>query len=122
MKPVWALVDRLQDRPYNRDLHTLELDMNIMQINTEILQSNFTNDQLTSIVDAVKFARARLTDMNKRSLRVGQRVSFTSSRTGTLMSGDVVKIAIKFVTVRTIAGLWKVPANMLSPVLEAELA
>ena len=122
MKPVWALVDRLQDRPYNRDLHTLELDMNIMQINTEILQSNFTNDQLTSIVDAVKFARARLTDMNKRSLRVGQRVSFTSSRTGTLMSGDVVKIAIKFVTVRTIAGLWRVPANMLSPVLEAELA
>ena len=122
MKPVWALVDRLQDRPYNRDLHTLELDMNIMQINTEILQSNFTNDQLTSIVDAVKFARARLTDMNKRSLRIGQRVSFTSSRTGTLMSGDVVKIAIKFVTVRTIAGLWRVPANMLSPVLEAELA
>ena len=122
MKPVWALVDRLQDRPYNRDLHTLELDMNIMQINTAILQSNFTNDQLTSIVDAVKFARARLTDMNKRSLRVGQRVSFTSSRTGTLMSGDVVKIAIKFVTVRTIAGLWRVPANMLSPVLETELA
>ena len=122
MKPVWALVDRLQDRPYNRDLHTLELDMNIMQINTEILQSNFTNDQLSSIIDAVKFARSRLTDMNKRSLRVGQRVSFTSSRTGTLMSGDVVKIAIKFVTVRTIAGLWRVPANMLSPVLEAELA
>ena len=96
--------------------------MNITQINTEILQSNFTNDQLSSILDAVKFARARLTDMNKRSLRVGQRVSFTSSRTGTLMSGDVVKIAIKFVTVRTIAGLWRVPANMLSPVLEAELA
>lgn len=122
MKPVWALVDGLQDRPYNRDLHTLELDMNIMQINTAILQSNFTNDQLTSIIDAIKFARARLTDMNKRTLRVGQRVSFTSSRTGTLMSGDVVKIAIKFVTVRTIAGLWRVPANMLSPVLEAELA
>ena len=122
MKPVWALVDRLQDRPYNRDLHTLGADMNITQINTEILQSNFTNDQLSSIIDAVKFARARLTDMNKRSLRVGQRVSFTSSRTGTLMSGDVVKIAIKFVTVRTIAGLWRVPANMLSPVLEAELA
>ena len=96
--------------------------MNIMQINTAILQGGFTNDQLSSIIDAVKVARARLTDMNKRSLRIGQRVSFTSSRTGTQMSGDVIKIAIKFVTVRTAAGLWRVPANMLSPVLEAEFA
>jgi hypothetical protein len=28
----------------------------------------------------------------------------------------VVKIAIKYVTVRTVQGLWKVPANMLSKV------
>ena len=96
--------------------------MNITQINTAILQGSFTNDQLTSIIDAVKFARARLVDTNKRVLRVGQRVSFTSSRTGTQMSGDVTKIAIKFVTVRTATGLWRVPANMLTPVLEAELA
>ncbi len=96
--------------------------MNIMQINTAILQGGFSNDQLTSIIDAVKFAKARLTDMNKRSLRIGQRVSFTASRTGIQMSGDVTKIAIKFVTVRTSAGQWRVPANMLTPVLEAELA
>jgi hypothetical protein len=96
--------------------------MNIMQINTAILQGGFTSDQLTSIIDAVKFARARLTDMNKRSLRVGQRVSFTSSRTGMQTTGDVVKIAIKFVTVRTATGLWRVPASMLTPVLEAEYA
>ena len=96
--------------------------MNIMQINTEILQSNFTNDQLTSIVDAVKFARARLTDMNKRSLRIGDNVNFNSTKMGRNVTGVVMKIAIKFVTVRTIAGLWRVPANMLSPVLEAELA
>ena len=96
--------------------------MNITQINTAILQGGFTNEQLMSIIDAVKFARARLTDMNKRSLRIGQRVAFTSSRTGTQMSGDVVKIAIKFVTVRTATGLWRVPANMLSTVLEAEFA
>ena len=122
MKPVWALVDRLQDRPYNRDLHTLGADMNITQINTAILQSNFTNDQLTSIVDAVKFARARLTDMNKRSLRIGDNVNFNSTKMGRNVTGVVMKIAIKFVTVRTSTGLWRVPANMLSPVLEAELA
>lgn len=96
--------------------------MNTMQINTAIIQGGFTNEQLTSIIDAVKFARARLVDANKRSLRIGQRVEFTSSRTGTRIAGDVVKIAIKFVTVKTAAGLWRVPANMLSPVMEKELA
>ena len=97
--------------------------MNIMTINTAILQGGFTNDQLTSIIDAVKFARARLTDMNKRSLRIGDSVSFTSSKTGRTMQGSVTKIAIKYVTVKVpLLGLWRVPANMLSPVLEAELA
>lgn len=95
--------------------------MNIMQINTEILQGGFTNDQLTSIIDAVKFAKARLGDMNKRALRIGDEVSFTSSKTGRTMQGTVTKIAIKFVTVKTNMGLWRVPANMLT-VLEKELA
>ena len=96
--------------------------MNIMQINTAILQGGFTNDQLTSIVDAVKFARARLVDMNKRSLRIGQRVSFDSTRLGRNVTGTVYKIAIKYVTVNTAQGMWKVPANMLSPVFDAEYA
>ena len=90
--------------------------MNIMQINTEILQGGFTNDQLTSIIDAVKFAKARLGDMNKRALRIGDEVSFTSSKTGRTMQGTVTKIAIKFVTVKTNMGLWRVPANMLEVV------
>ena len=96
--------------------------MNIQAINSAIIQGHFTNEELSSVIDAVKFSKARLTDANKRSLRIGQRVAFTSSRTGQQIAGDVVKIAIKFVTVRTSAGLWKVPANMLSPVLEAEYA
>ena len=95
--------------------------MNIMTINTAILQGGFTNDQLTSIIDAVKFARARLTDMNKRSLRIGDAVSFRSSKTGQTVQGKVRKIAIKFVTVDTGQTLWRVPANMLS-VVEKELA
>ena len=129
MKPVWALVDGLQDRPYNRDLHTLELDMNIMQINTEILAGNFTNDQLTSIVDAVKFAKARLSDQTKRSLRIGDTVNWNSTRAGQFgrhpihnVTGVVMKIAIKFVTVRTSTGLWRVPANMLTLVEDREFA
>ena len=96
--------------------------MSIQSINAEILAGNFTNDQLTSIIDAVKFARARLGDANKRALRVGQRVSFDSTKLGRNVTGDVTKIAIKYVTVKTAQGLWKVPANMLTPVIEAEYA
>jgi hypothetical protein len=60
-------------------------------------------------------------EKNKRSLRYGDEVSFTSSKTGRVMQGTVEKIAIKFVTVKTMTGLWKVPANMLT-IVEKELA
>jgi len=90
--------------------------MNIAQINAAILQGGFTNEQLTSIIDAVKFARAKLTQENKRSLRIGTAVKFTSTKRGMTMQGTVNKIAIKYVTVATPQGLWKVPANMLEVV------
>jgi hypothetical protein len=87
--------------------------MSIQTVNAEILAGNFTNEQLSSIIDAVKFARARLTETNKRSLKLGGTVQFTSNKTGLTLRGTVDKIAIKFVTVRTPQGLWRVPANML---------
>jgi hypothetical protein len=87
--------------------------MSIQTVNAEILAGNFTNEQLSSDIDAVKFARARLTEQNKRSLRLGGVVKFTSTKSGMTLQGTVDKIAIKFVTVRTPQGLWKVPANML---------
>ena len=90
--------------------------MSIQTVNGEILAGNFTNDQLTSIIDAVKFARSRLTQQNKRSLGIGDNVNFTSARTGQNVTGVVVKIAIKYITVKTVQGLWRVPANMLTKV------
>jgi hypothetical protein len=93
--------------------------MNIQDINKAILFGTFTNDQLTSVIDAVKFARARLTDQTKRGLRIGDDVNFTSNKTGRNMTGTVMKIAIKYVTVCTTTGLWRVPAAMLTKV-EAE--
>ena len=88
----------------------------IQEINTAILQGNLTNDELTSVIDAVKFARARLTQLNKFTLRVGDNVNFNSTKQGRNVTGVVIKIAIKYVTVKTITGLWRVPANMLSKV------
>lgn len=88
--------------------------MNIAQINAAIIAGTFTNDELTSVIDAVKFARARLGDNNKRAMRIGATVSFVSTRSGLKVTGTVRKIAIKNVVVDTPQGGWKVPANMLT--------
>jgi hypothetical protein len=94
--------------------------MHIKEINTAIIHGTFTNEELTSILDAVKFAKTLLGSKNKMMLRVGDNVNFTSSKTGRNVTGIVTKIAIKYVTVKTIQGAWRVPANMLSKVTDFE--
>lgn len=88
--------------------------MDIKQINSAIMFGEFTITELNSIIDAVKWNRASLSKRVKAGLRVGDRVSFTSSKTGVKTVGDVTKIAIKYVTVKTNTGLWRCPANMLT--------
>ena len=96
--------------------------MNITQINTAIIQGNLSNTELSSVIDAVKFARARLTEQSKRSLSIGDNVNFNSSKLGRNVTGVVTKIAIKYVTVKTVQGAWRVPANMLTKINEPEFA
>jgi hypothetical protein len=87
----------------------------ISEINRAILAGNFTNDQLTSISDAIRFARAQIAQQNKYTLTVGTKVKFTNSRSGQVITGDVQKINRKFVIVKTGSlNTWRVPANMLS--------
>jgi len=90
----------------------------IKEINTAIMFGDWTNTELVSMIDAVKWKRATLAKQTKASLRVGDNVSFTSSKTGLDVTGVVTKIAIKYVTVGTAQGLWRVPANMLAKVDE----
>ena len=85
----------------------------IQEVNSAIMFGTWTNVELSSMIDAVKWNRAQLTKEVKNSIKPGQMVKFTSSKTGQTMVGDVTKIAIKYVTVRTPAGMWRVPANML---------
>ena len=59
---------------------------------------------------------------NKMMLRIGDNVNFTSSKTGQNVTGLVTKVAIKYVTVKTVNGLWRVPANMLTKVEDREFA
>jgi hypothetical protein len=96
--------------------------MNITQINQAIMFSNLTNDELTSVIDAVKWKRATIAKLTKATLQVGDSVNFTSTKTGMNMTGFVTKIAIKYVTVKTLGGLWRVPANMLSKIEDQEYA
>ena len=96
--------------------------MSIQTVNAEILQGKFTNEQLSSIIDAVKYARAQLGRQSIRKLSIGDNVNFDSVKLGRNVTGVVMKIAIKYVTVRTSAGLWKVPANMLTLVEDKEYA
>jgi hypothetical protein len=87
--------------------------MNVSQINTAILTGSFTNDELNSIIDAVRFARNQLAQTVKFQVRAGTRVKFYSTKLGINIEGTVTKMAQKFATVKTLEGLWKVPANML---------
>ena len=96
--------------------------MDIKQINQAIMFSDLTNDELMSVIDAVKWKRATIAKLTKASLRIGDNVNFTSTKTGMNITGVVVKIAIKFVTVKTIQGAWRVPANMLTKINEQEFA
>ncbi len=87
--------------------------ISIKDVNSAIMFGNFSNTELSSIIDAVKYARAQLTQQTKRSLMLGDTVKFTSNRNGMTYRGTVRKIAIKYITVDTGSVLFKVPANML---------
>ena len=86
----------------------------VQEINQAIMFGDFTNTELMSMIDAVKWKRATLAKLTKASLMLGDSVQFTSNKTGMTLTGRVEKIAIKYVTVRTPQGAWRVPANMLS--------
>jgi hypothetical protein len=87
--------------------------MNVKDINSAIMFGNLTNTELSSVIDAVKFARAQLTKLNKRSFQLGDSVKFTSNRNGLTYVGTVRKVKIKYILVNTPGGVFNVPANML---------
>jgi uncharacterized protein YwbE len=95
--------------------------LTIQEVNKAIMLQTWTNTELSSMIDAVKWNREQLARQIKRSIRTGDNVEFTSSKTGRLTRGFVTKVAIKYVTVNTGMGLWRVPANMLT-LVDKELA
>ena len=88
----------------------------IQEVNTSIMFSNFTNEQLDSITSAVQYARAQLRAVKIRTFTKGDTVKFHSIKRGVTVTGTVTKVAIKYVTVKYGVTLWKVPDNMLEAV------
>jgi hypothetical protein len=90
--------------------------MNTKEIESAIIAGDFNADDLANLNNALKVARAILSQKTTRALRVGDAVQFHNSRLGTMTFGIVEKVAIKFVNVKASNCLWKVPASMLSRV------
>jgi hypothetical protein len=91
--------------------------MTLQEINRAIIAGTFSNEDLNSIGDAIKFARGQLAQKAKFTLRAGSQVKFTNSRSGQTVLGTVEKVNRKFIIVRengkAFGGNWRVPANML---------
>jgi hypothetical protein len=96
--------------------------MTTAQICRIIEHGQLSDRDLTDVITAVKYARRNLQRKITSSLAVGDNVNFTSTKLGRNVTGVVIKIAIKYVTVRTAAGNWRVPANMLTRIDTPELA
>lgn len=90
------------------------MSLTIQQVNSAIMFGDFTNEQLNSIISAVKFARGNLIRQNRRALTLGSQVKFVNSRTGSTEIGRVTKIMTKNILVDTGATRWRVPASMLT--------
>ena len=88
----------------------------ISEINNEIMQGSFTNDQLSSILAAVKYRRAQINREVKRSITLGASVKFYHPKLGKDIFGTVDRIKQKYVLVQTVGGRYNVPAAMLEQV------
>ena len=88
-------------------------NLSINEVNSAIMHQDWTNDQLNSMVMALKYARERLTKRTVWTLSHGAKVQFVD-RAGRTQIGTVKKINRKKVIVQVGMTNWNVPANMLS--------
>lgn len=87
----------------------------IQEVNSAIMFGDFNNDQLNSVIAAIKYRRAQIIKQQARALRAGDSVRFTSR--GNTFFGTVEKIKIKNATVK-VGNLsrYNVPLSMLEAV------
>ena len=73
-------------------------------------------DAVDRVISAVKMRRDQLHFANTKTFKTGDRVKFTSSRTGVVLAGTVSRVKIKYVVVNCDNGqTWNIPGGMLIP-------
>ena len=87
--------------------------LTIQAINSSIMFGDLSNEHLDSIVMAIRYRRNQLIRSVKRTIEVGDKVKFFSTKRNQTVTGTVEKVAIKYITINAGTGRWKVPANML---------
>ncbi len=88
----------------------------IQEINSSIMFGDLSNDQLNSIVSAIKFRRAQIAKQAVRTFWNGDRVKFVHPKTGQVHVGTVSKVAIKYISINAGGLVWRVPGNMVTAV------
>lgn len=92
------------------------MSVTVRDINSAIMFGQFTNVELNSIIDAVKFARTQLGRQKAREFKTGDTVKFTSNRNGMTYTGRVDRVKLKFALVTTGHQRFNVPLTMLEAV------
>ncbi len=81
------------------------------------------NDEINKIIRAVQVRRDQLHFQKTKSFNPGDRVEFTSSRTGMVLAGTVSKVKIKYVAVNCDNGQrWNIPGGMLRMIQQKVMA
>jgi hypothetical protein len=85
--------------------------------------SQMDNDDINKIVRAIQVRRDQLHFQKTKSFNIGDRVEFTSSKTGRVLTGSVSKVKIKYILVETDNGQrWNIPGGMLRPIQQKVVA
>lgn len=82
-------------------------------ITQEISHGSFTNDQLESIIRAVRYRRSEIGREVRRSVRVGDMVQFYHPGLAQTLKGSVKEVLVKNVMVTTQGRIYRVPASLL---------
>lgn len=84
------------------------------QIVQSIVSGDFSFTELTELQNAVQFARSRIRQKTKFSIKINDRVQFYSTKRNMKFTGTVKKVKTKYVEVATDQGpYYNVPAEML---------
>ena len=87
--------------------------LTIKEVNSAIMFGNFTNDELNSIADAIRWARMQMTKQKARAFHAGDIVKFTDRKRGVTYTGTVDRVKLKYALVKTGATRFNVPLTML---------